>query len=87
MNFLNFPHYQSPLSEAQWGEAISLNILNVTAIQRRSALGPADQSSAPLSLPIPNAELTVRDKCFSRDAPSLSNCLPHLCKNVHDVHV
>lgn len=41
---------RSPLSKAQWGEAISLNILNVTETQRRSALGPADQSSAPRSL-------------------------------------
>lgn len=67
------------------GKAISLNIFNLTA-KRRSALGPADQSRAPLTCPVPNAELTVRDKCFSRDGPSLSNCLLHLCKNVHNVH-
>lgn len=45
-----FPCSESPFCAAQWGEAISLNILNVTAMQRRSTLGPADQSSAPRSL-------------------------------------
>lgn len=84
---MNFFATRSPVPEAQWGDAISLNILNLTAMRRRSALGPAVQSRAPFSHPIPNAELTVRDKCFSRDGPSVSNCLLHLCKNVHKVHV
>lgn len=60
---MNFFAARSPLSEAQWGEAISLNILNVTAVQRRSALGPVVQSSVLLpSHPIPSQMLSSQSE-------------------------
>lgn len=58
---MNFFAARSPLSEAQWGEAIALNILNVTAVQRRSALGPVVQSSVLLP-PIPSQMLSSQSE-------------------------
>lgn len=59
------------------GEAISLNIFNVTAMQRRSALGPADQSRAPLCHPVPNAELT--EISASPEMAPLPQIAFHIC--------
>lgn len=58
---MNFFAARSPLSEAQWGEAISLNILSVTAVQRRSTLGPVVQSSVLLP-PIPSQMLSSQSE-------------------------
>lgn len=62
------------------GEAISLNILNVTAMECRSALGPVDQSSAPLSHPIPSQMLSSQSEISaSPEMAPLPQIAFHIC--------
>lgn len=72
---MNFFAARSPLSEAQWGEAISLNILNVTAVQRRSALGPVVQSSVLLPSQMLSSQSEISASPEMAPLPQIAFCI------------